>query len=297
MKTAVIFGAGQVAQALVQATAPPGWTLRNVARAMADITDAGAVAHAIEAGPSDAVINAAAYNDVEAAEDDVAAAFAVNRDGPGHIAAVCAARDVALVHFSSDYVFGDAGARAWCEDDTPAPINQYGASKLAGEEAVRAATSRHVIIRTAWIYADRGDNFVATMLALARTRDDICVVDDQIGNPTAAADIAGAVWKIVAGTGAAGDNFAFGTYHYAGAPVCSWYAHARAIFEVAAAQGLKVPRVRPITSAEYPLRAARPANSSLDCSLIARRLGIAQPDWRDALGTAIEALAGGDVGQ
>ncbi|MGQ3031182.1 MAG: dTDP-4-dehydrorhamnose reductase, partial [Ferrovibrionaceae bacterium] len=233
------------------------------------------------------VVNAAAYTAVDKAESDADQAFLVNRDGPAALARAAAAVGAPLIHVSTDYVFDGTKDGAYTEDDPVAPVSVYGRSKEAGERAVREAAERHVILRTAWVYSPFGNNFVKTMLRLGAEREELRVVADQRGCPTAAADIAAAIVRL------AGADHGWGTYHYSGAGPTTWHGFAEAIFAGAAARGAKVPaRVTAIGTADYPTPAVRPANSVLDCSRIDRVHGIVARNWREALEDCLDALIG-----
>ena len=286
---ALVFGtSGQVARELARAAGPRGIALRALGRAEADLADPEACARAIRASDAEIVVNAAAWTAVDAAEDDRATAEAVNAHAPGAMAEAAAARGIPFLHVSTDYVFdGQSPGRPWREDDPTGPLGAYGATKLAGERAVIAATPDHAILRTAWVFSAHGRNFVKTMLAAGRGRPEMRVVGDQRGSPTAARDIAAALWTVAeawtAGRGVPG------VFHYAGAPETSWAGFAEAIF--AAAGWPERPRVTAIATADWPTRALRPAWSVLDCTAIARAYGIAQPDWRPALAEVVADLA------
>lgn len=227
----------------------------------------------------DAVVNAAAYTAVDRAEDDVASAFRANAEAPAAIAQACASRDIALVHYSTDYVFDGKGSRPYREDDATAPLGVYGASKLAGEDAIRASGARHHIVRTAWVYAMHGQNFLRTMLRVGAERDRLRVVADQIGCPTPAWLIADTTATMLR-TGVAP-----GTYHLVAGGQVSWHGFAEAIFEEARSTGLVTspPSIDAISTADYPTRAQRPAWSVLDCSRLETALAASLPSWREAL--------------
>ncbi len=268
----LVFGAnGQVGQALAAA---PGVTA--LGRAEADLSEPGACTAAIRAHAPKAVINAAAWTDVDGAEGQEAAARLVNADAPGEMARVCAALDVPFAHISTDYVFDGTGTRPWVPGDAPAPLGAYGRTKLAGEQQVADAGGRWVVLRTSWVFSGQGRNFVTTMLRLGAEREALTIVADQIGGPTPAGAIADACLHIAR---ALQDGASSGIYHFAGAPDVSWADFARAIFEVA---GLSC-NVTDIASTDWPTPAARPANSRLDCTSLVEVFGIQQPDWRDAL--------------
>lgn len=285
----LVFGHdGQVAHAL-RTMSRPDLTVTALGRAGADITDADAVRRAVEAARPDVAVNTAAYTAVDRAETETEAAFAVNRDGAGHIAAACAATGVPLIHYSTDYVFDGAKDGPWREDDPIAPLGVYGASKAAGEAAVRAAGPRHVILRTAWVFGAHGNNFVRTMLRLGAERERLGIVADQRGCPTAAADLAAAAVAVARHVLATGEGW--GTYHCCGAPPTTWHGFAEAIFEERRlATGLAPPRLDAIATADYPTPARRPANSVLDTARFAARFGLPAPAWRDALGGVVRQL-------
>jgi len=288
VKVVVIGRDGQLARALAEMLPEA----RRLGRAALDITDAAAVGRAVDAHRPDVVINAAAFTDVDGAEDAAEAAFAVNRDGPDALARACAAGGAALVHVSTDYVFDGAGARPWREDDPTGPLNVYGASKLAGEQAALELNPRTLVLRTSWVYSPWGRNFVTTMLRLA-DRERLTVVDDQQGNPTSALSLARAIRDILPRLAAAGaDAPVWGVRHYAGAGSTSWAGFAREVF--AQAQGRlvqAVPQVVPIASADYPTRARRPLNSRLDCTAFTRDFRLPMEPRQQALAEVIDRLA------
>ncbi|HEV2303490.1 MAG TPA: dTDP-4-dehydrorhamnose reductase [Stellaceae bacterium] len=285
MRVLAFGGGGQVGFDLARARWPEGFALRSLDRAEADITEPAAVAAALAAEPPDLVVNLAAYTAVDRAESESGRAWAVNCAGAGNVARACATRGVPLVHLSTDYVFDGTKEGPYREDDAVNPLGQYGASKEAGERAVREAAPRHVILRTQWVYGVAGANFVKTMLRLGRERDLVRVVADQWGGPTAAADLARAI-VAVAGRIAAGPS-AWGTYHYAGAGAVTWHGFAEAIFDLAAARLGRRPKVEAIATADYPTPARRPRNSVLDCGKIGRDWGIVPPPWRDGLAATL----------
>lgn len=230
-----------------------------------------------------AVINAAAYTAVDRAEEEEALAHLVNRSAPGEIARACAELGIPMVQISTEYVFDGSGSAPFKPDHPRAPLNAYGRSKLAGEDAVRAADGCHAILRTSWVFSADGSNFVKTMLRLGTSRERLSVVADQIGGPTPASAIATACLHIADGLSA--DPSKSGTYHFCGALATSWADFARAIM---AAAGLNC-RIGDITTAQYPMPAQRPLISRLDCSGLAV-FGLERPDWRDALPTVIRDI-------
>ena len=250
-----------------------------------NIADRHSVRQAVETFRPDYIINAAAYTAVDKAENDAERAFAVNRDGARHLAEAAEAAGAVMLHISTDYVFDGAGGAPYDEAAPTAPQNIYGASKLAGEQAVLAACRRAVVMRTSWVFGANGQNFVKTMLRLGRERDSLGIVADQYGAPTAAADIAAALITIVRRHTPEQLAERAGIYHYCGSPYASWFEFAETIFAEAAAQGVlaKIPAVKPIATADYPTPAKRPADSRLDCGKIRTVFGIAPCDWHSAL--------------
>lgn len=244
-------------------------------RAEADLDRPETCVAVLREAEADAVINAAAWTAVDAAEEHRAEAFRANGEAPTAMAEAAAARGLPFVHISTDYVFPGTGTQAHRPDDRTAPVSAYGASKLAGEEGVRNAGGVHAILRTSWVFSAHGANFVKTMLRLSETRDALRVVADQIGGPTPAAAIAEACLAIAERL----TPETTGTYHFSGAPDTSWADFARAIF---AASGRTVA-VEDISTADWPTPAARPLNSRLDCSATEVVFGLPQPDWRTGL--------------
>lgn len=249
-----------------------------------DLADPDACAAAIAQHDPEAVINAAAWTAVDAAETEEAAAAVVNGDAPGAMARACAALGIPFVHISTDYVFAGDGTAPWTPADPTGPLGAYGRTKLAGEAAIAAAGGRFMILRTSWVFSAHGANFVKTMLRLSETRDALNVVQDQIGGPTSAADIAAACVTLAHALIA--DPSRGGIYHFSGAPDVSWADFARAIF---AAAGRDVT-VTGIPASDYPTPAVRPGNSRLDCGTLLADFGIARPDWRDSLDEVLKEL-------
>lgn len=290
LRLLVFGGGGQVGTAL-RRLRRPGLTVTALTRADADLLRPESVAAAVRRFTGDAVVNAAAYTAVDRAESEAETAFAVNRDGAAAVAAACAAVGLPLIHLSTDYVFDGTKPGPYVEDDPVNPLSVYGAGKAAGEEAVRAATDRHAILRTSWVFGGDGHNFVRTMLRVGETRDHLRVVDDQTGGPTAAADIAAAV--AILARRMTDDPAVGGTFHFAGTPATTWCGFARAVFdERRRLTGAPPPRVDAIATVDYPTPARRPANSVLDVGRIAAVCGIAAPDWRPALAAATAELLG-----
>jgi dTDP-4-dehydrorhamnose reductase len=276
---------GQVGGALHRPLSAMGRVLA-VGRDELDLQHPETIASTLDRLRPDLIVNPAAYTAVDLAEDERDIAFRVNGDTPGVMAIWAAAHDVPFVHFSTDYVFDGSGDTAWKEDSEPRPLSVYGESKLAGEQAVREAGGRHVIIRTSWVYASAGRNFLTTMARLASQRAELRVVADQHGAPTSARSIADAVTRILQGEDAA-DGFRenSGLVNLTASGVASWHDFATAIVAGMKARGalLACERVLPIATADYPTRAVRPLNSRLDPSRLQRSFGIEMPSWQDAL--------------
>lgn len=289
----LVFGAdGQVGRALGESPPAANRTVVGYARAQADITVTAAVSAAIAEQKPAVVVNAAAYTDVDRAEQEPNRAFAVNETGASNIAEACAHAAVPLIHLSTDFVFDGAKPSAYVETDSVAPLSVYGESKAAGEAAVSALHAQTVILRTAWVYSPWRKNFVRTMLRLGSERDEVRVVDDQRGCPTAARDIANAILAIAAALPDASPD-KFGKFHYCGDGETSWHGFAEEIFACARHHDLPVPeKVIPITTDAYPTPARRPANSVLSCKKIRRVYGLVPPRWQDSLATCIKEIAG-----
>jgi dTDP-4-dehydrorhamnose reductase len=260
----------------------------GLTRANLDLTDLEAIGDAIKALEPDVVINASGYTAVDRAESEPGAAVLLNRDAPAVLARAAADRGASFVHVSTDYVFDGAKPAPYVENDARAPINVYGRSKAEGEDAVLAAHPRSTILRTSWVYSAHRANFVKTMLRLGETREDVSVVADQYGRPTAAADLAQAC-LYVGRLHHEGDARASGVFHYAGVGDATWADFAEAIFVGAEARGRKLVRVNRIATADYPTPARRPINSRLDTSKI-EGLGAPVREWREALDRCLDEL-------
>lgn len=259
-------------------------TVTCLGRDQADLSHPAACAAAIRQAQPQAVINAAAYTAVDKAESDEALASVINGAAPGAMAATCADMGIPFVTVSTDYVFDGSGDAPWQPGDATGPLNAYGCSKLAGEEAVRAAGGTYAILRTSWVVSAHGNNFVKTMLRLGRERDRLTIVADQIGAPTPARDIAAACLAMARQL--AEDAGKSGTYHLQGAPETSWADVARAVF----AEANITCQVEDIPTTAYPTPAARPLNSRLDCASLEQAFGILQPDWRLGLRDILKDL-------
>ena len=289
----VVTGAnGQLGHELARSLMPLGEVVA-LDRRGCDLADAPSVAAIADLGP-DVIVNAAAWTAVDRAETEMAAAQRVNGQAPGELGAIARASGALLIHFSTDYVFDGSGTAAWRETDAVAPLNEYGRSKLAGERAIAATGCDHLIFRTSWVFAARGANFVRSMLRLGAERERLAIVDDQIGAPTWARNLADATAHAlrVAMAERAVGGFDSGVFHLASQGETSWCGFARAIFEdmrrLRPECVLKVGEVAPIPSEAYPTPAPRPRNSRLDCSAFERRFGAALPPWREALARCLE---------
>jgi dTDP-4-dehydrorhamnose reductase len=279
----VIGGSGQLARALARIGAVGQRPIVCRGRPAADLADASSLSRVFDDVSPFAVVNAGAYTGVDQAEDERELAFAVNGAGPQVLARLCRERSLPLIHISTDYVFDGAKREPYVETDAIAPLGAYGASKAAGEEAIRSECPHHLILRTSWLYSLDGRNFLTTMLRLGASRDELAIVDDQLGSPTWAHDVAAAVAAILRRLDADGADATWGTYHVADEGVTTWFGFASEIFRLAAARGAKVPRVRPITAAEYPTRAVRPRYSVLDTAKLCARFDITMPKWQESL--------------
>lgn len=284
----VIGAGGQVGRALL-ASAPPQWSIQAADHAAVDIGDAAQVRDCIAAHRPQLVINAAAYTAVEDAERDEATAARINGEGVRNIALALATRpDSRLIHISTDFVFDGGRGTPYRPGDVTSPLSVYGLTKRAGElHALTVMRERVIIVRTAWVYAARGRNFLLTMLRAMNARGEVRVVADQVGTPTAAASLAEVLW----GFGASSRHA--GIYHWTDAGVASWYDFAVAIAEEAAQLGLleRAVTVTPVVTAEYPTAAQRPAYSVLDSSATRAALGVAPVHWRVRLRSVMKELA------
>ncbi|RVD18669.1 MAG: dTDP-4-dehydrorhamnose reductase [Mesorhizobium sp.] len=287
---------GQVAASLLEAgPAAAGVEVIAIGRPQLDLARPDTVIEAIAAAKPDIVVSAAAYTAVDQAEDELDLAFAVNAVGAGKVAQAASRLGVPVIHLSTDYVFDGTKDAAYVETDATAPRSVYGASKLAGEQAVASANPHHLILRTAWVYSPFGKNFVKTMLRLAADRDEIAVVADQWGNPTSALDIADAILHAAAqlheGAGTSG------IYHLAGTGEANWSGFARHILDTSRVLGGPWARVRDIATMDYPTKARRPANSRLSSAKFAAAFGWNAPEWRQSTEAVVRRLLAGEPKQ
>lgn len=281
----VLGGAGQLGRAL--AATPDAGDVVCLDKAAADVTDHGAVAEALARIRPDVVINAAAYTAVERAESEPEPCFAVNRDGAGIVAAACAARNVPLVHLSTDYVFDGRKGEPYTEEDPVSPLNVYGLSKAAGESLVLARHEAALVVRTAWLFGSVGGNFIRAILRRALSGDVLRVVADQRGSPTPAPDLA-ALLLLLCRRIAEGEQLS-GIVHLAGWPDVTWHALAEAAVAVALPPAHRPP-IAAIATADYPTAARRPADSRLACTRLWGTYGLERPDWRRSLPRIVAAI-------
>jgi dTDP-4-dehydrorhamnose reductase len=279
-------GSGQLGRELLQQAWPEGWQIDAPGRAELDLADPEALVARVQGGNYAAVINGGAYTKVDAAEAEVVAAWRANALAPAALASSCREAGIPIVQLSTDYVFDGSADGSWVPDAPIRPLSVYGASKAGGELAVRSSGARHAILRTAWVVSAHGHNFVKTMLRLATTRDELGVVSDQHGSPTAAADLAMAVRRIA-------ERFVddpaqpSGTWHVANSGFATWHELASHVFAEAGRLGHPQPRVRTLATSEYPTPAHRPANSRLETAGLTRDFGIVLPPWQDSVATIV----------
>ncbi|MEZ5776234.1 MAG: dTDP-4-dehydrorhamnose reductase [Hyphomicrobiaceae bacterium] len=282
---------GQVARSLATAAARnPRVETLAVGRPALDLVRLPTILRSLSDARPDIVINTAAYTAVDKAEDEPEAAAALNHEGAALLARATAERGIPIIHLSTDYVFDGTKVSAYVEDDPPHPLSVYGRTKRDGEIAVAAGNDRHVIVRTAWVYSPFGQNFVRTMLRLARERDAVRVVEDQIGSPTYAPHLADLLLDLAARLLADPPGGGYGVFHAAGAGETSWADFAEAVFARSGQAGGPTAAVERIPTSGYPTRAARPANSRLDCAKLARVYGLRMPDWHEGLADCVPRL-------
>ena len=282
---------GQVLRSLAERGAAAGHDIVPLGRPQLDLVgDEEAIARAVERTGPEVIVSAAAFTAVDKAESEQDRAFAINTRGAGSIAQAAKRLGVPIVHLSTDYVFDGSKSAPYTEDDVPRPRSVYGASKLAGEHAVLKASPGAVVVRTAWVYSPFDTNFVKTMLRLAADREEVGVVADQLGNPTSALEIAEGILAVTANLVSSQSSDLRGVFHMTANGEATWAEFAERIFAVSAAAGGPAARVRPIPTAEYPTPAARPVNSRLDCSKLARIHGVRLPDWRCSIDEVVRRL-------
>lgn len=276
---------GQVGSELVNLV-PAGFTVIGLSSAQLDITDQDQVNVAVALHQPNLIINAAAYTAVDKAESDSDNAYAINEKAVAWLAQAAAHADIPLFHISTDYVFDGESTTPYKETDSINPQSVYGASKLAGEQMLAATHNKHIILRTSWVFSARGNNFVKTMLRLAKERDELSIVGDQHGCPTSATSIADILWKL-AELYQQTDSLPWGIYNFSNSSACSWYEFAVEIFKQARESGFipQTPTIKKITTADYPTPAVRPAFSVLDCSKLEKLLGQKIPEWKSELST------------
>lgn len=290
MRIAVTGANGQVATALKE-RASAGLEIIALGRPVLDLEQLETIVPAITATQPDVIVNAAAFTAVDLAESEEETAALVNGRAAGEVAKAAAQLRIPVIQISTDYVFDGTLDRPYREDDPTGPISAYGRSKLAGEQAVAAATANHAILRTAWVYSPFGKNFVRTMLRLAQTRDEVGVVADQAGNPTNALDIADAILAVARNLAEKPDDPSLrGVFHMTAQGEAVWADVAEAIFAAGTEAGLAPVTVRRIATADYPTPAKRPANSRLDCSRLAKAHGVTLPDWHGSLRACVSRL-------
>ena len=291
MRILVAGGQGQVGSALAQLGTEQELDLVALGRSDLDITDAASIAEAFEKYQPELLINAAAYTAVDKAESEAELAYAINETATALLADACSAANIPMLHISTDYVFDGSKVGLYTEDDPVNPLAVYAKSKEAGERALRERVERHIILRTSWVFGVQGNNFVKTMVRLAKDRDRLTVVADQFGGPSSARGIAEALLTIAAQY-EKNASVAWGTYHYCQKPYVSWHQFAQAIIERAAEMGLvdHPVEVAPIPSSEFPTPVTRPANSRLDTTSLTQALGIKDTEWSLDVDAVLKSL-------
>jgi dTDP-4-dehydrorhamnose reductase len=291
VKVVVLGRKGQLARGLSEASVGTGLEVVTIGRPEIDLVDPKSIAVAFARERPEVVINAAAYTGVDKAESEPAIALAINALGPEYAAQWCAAHSIPIIHISTDYVFDGTKDSAYVEADSTGPINVYGLTKLDGEQRVGKTCEQHLILRTAWVYSPWGTNFVKTMLRLASTRSNINVVEDQLGSPTYAPDLAKLILAIATRVASNQDARHWGTYHAAGHGEISWFGFAQEVFRHAAQNGLPFANAAAIPASAYPTPARRPSNSRLDCNKLRQVFGLQLADWRLGVQDCVARLA------
>ncbi|MBW2583995.1 MAG: dTDP-4-dehydrorhamnose reductase [Deltaproteobacteria bacterium] len=290
MKILITGAGGQLGRELINQGQLKGFSVQAPSEDDMDITDLEKIDRCMAFHQPEVVINAAAYTQVDKAESEAALAFAVNTTGSANLARMCAKNKIPLVHISTDYVFDGQKGTSYLETDAISPVGIYGRSKAEGEIEIRSHLKEHIILRTSWLYGIHGHNFAKTMLKLATTKPKIRVVADQYGSPTNAADLAQTI-LIISDRMQFNNDVDWGTYHYCGQGVISWYNFAEKIVGLARLYAdVKTTRIEPIATADYPTRALRPIYSALDCSRIQKHFGINPKPWQKSLEITIKEL-------
>jgi len=292
MRILITGKSGQVAQALKHVHDPARHELVFLGRPDIDLTDPAGVREPVLRAEPDLILSVAAHTQVDRCETQEAEAFAINAESPGVLAKVAAERDIPIIHISTDYVFGGEKRVPYLETDATYPINVYGRSKLAGEQAVAAATARHAIVRVTWVYSIFGANFVKAMLNLASTGPEISVVDDQTACPTPALDLTAGLFAMSERLVAAPDPKLYGVFHGAGATPVDRFTFAEAALTAAARRGHPMPELKRVKSADFVAGAPRPPYSALDSGKLAAGYGLAMPGWQDKLDGVVAAILG-----
>lgn len=291
MRMVVTGREGQIVRSLLERAPQRGVAIVPLGRPQLELSGPeGAIISALYAAAPDVIVSAAAYTQVDKAETERELAFAVNEGGARAVGRAASALGVPLIHLSTDYVFDGAKEQPYVEGDPTGPSTVYGASKLAGEQAVLAEHNNSVILRTAWVYSPFGANFVRTMLRLARERKEVTVVADQRGNPTSALDIADAILTIATNLVNRVDAAERGVFHMTASGDATWAEFAAAIFGQSGEMGGPAAAVRPTRTTDYPTEARRPANSRLDSSQLLRVHGVSLPEWQSSLRLILERL-------
>ncbi|GGB50149.1 NAD(P)-dependent oxidoreductase [Oceanisphaera marina] len=290
MRVLITGAQGQVGQELMR-LAPAEFEVCGLGSASLDITSADQVLSAVTQFQPALIINAAAYTAVDKAESDIERAWAVNHVGVANLATAAEGLSIPVFHISTDYVFAGDTSTPYRESDATNPGGVYGASKLAGEEALASACSQYLVLRTSWVFGVHGSNFVKTMLRLGGERDSLSIVADQQGGPTSAASIATALWQL-ADIYQARQQLPWGVYHFSGTPHCTWFDFAEEICHQAESLGLlqQSPQLSPISTADYPTPAHRPAWSVMNCTKLFVNLGIHSPNWKEDLRLVLTEL-------
>ncbi len=292
MRVMVAGGNGQVGQCLIDRLKRSDLAWEAHGRATLDIADERSVAEHLQRFKPSVLINAAAYTSVDKAEMEPDVAARANIKGPATLAKLCREHGCSILHISTDYVFSGDASVPYTPDDPVGPSGVYGATKLEGEYRIQDACPNHVIMRTAWVFSEHGNNFMKTMLRLASERDKLQVVDDQQGTPTYAGHIADALLLVANRISTIDDSRLFGLYHYGGSDAVTWCGFARYILDVALEKGIinKLPKVNGITTADFPTPARRPSYSVLDSTLLKKRFGVDPSDWKTGVNDSLDAL-------